>query len=99
MDWCKKGMLKEYKLEKIGEDTGLHIAFLAPNTESVHKWHRKCLLLGGQDNGAPGPQAQYHPHYYGAFIVDPDGCGIEACFQEYEKNKKLYAASHIKVKS
>jgi len=51
--------------------------FVAPNIEAIHQWYAKCLELGGIDNGAPGPRPEYHPGYYGAFIVDPNGWRIE----------------------
>jgi len=64
--------------ETIGKAQGFHVAFLAPSVESIHAWHKKCLELGGQDNGAPGPRPQYYPGYYGGFIIDPNGWRIEA---------------------
>ena len=67
----------------IGKTAGLHIGFLAPNVETVQQWHAKCLELGGTDNGAPGPRPEYHSGYYGAFIIDPNGWRIEACYQNY----------------
>jgi catechol 2,3-dioxygenase-like lactoylglutathione lyase family enzyme len=41
-------------------------------------FHRAALAAGGRDNGAPGPRPEYHPGYYGAFVLDPDGHNIEA---------------------
>lgn len=70
--------------ETIGNARGVHIAFLAPNVEAVQRWYEKCLELGGTDNGKPGPRPEYHPGYYGAFIIDPDGWRIEACFHGYK---------------
>lgn len=69
--------------EEIGRARGVHCAFLAPSQQAVQDWHTKCLELGGQDNGAPGPRPEYHPGYYGAFIVDPSGWRIEACFHGF----------------
>jgi len=66
--------------EEVGRAKGVHCAFLAPNAQAVHEWYNKCLELGGTDNGAPGIRPQYHPGYYGAFIYDPSGWRIEACF-------------------
>lgn len=54
-----------------------HIAFLAPNREAVRGFHAAALAVGGRDNGAPGPRP-YHPGYYSAFVLDPDGNNIEA---------------------
>ena len=70
--------------EGVGKITGLHVGFLAPNIEALDQWYAKCLELGGTDNGAPGPRPEYHPGYYGAFIIDPNGWRIEACFQNYQ---------------
>lgn len=42
-------------------------------------WYRAALAAGGRDNGAPGLRPQYHPGYYGAFVLDPDGNNVEAC--------------------
>jgi catechol 2,3-dioxygenase-like lactoylglutathione lyase family enzyme len=54
-----------------------HIAFHSPDRETVDAFHTAALAAGGTDNGEPGPR-QYHPHYYGAFVLDPDGNNIEA---------------------
>lgn len=69
--------------EEIGRAKGLHIAFTAPDIESVNKWHKKCLELGATDNGAPGYRTEYHPGYYAAFIIDPNGWRIEAVFHKF----------------
>ena len=57
----------------------LHIAFRAPNRKAVHEFHEAALKAGGKDNGAAGVRPDYHQHYYGAFVLDPDGHNIEAC--------------------
>ncbi|KAB7788310.1 VOC family protein [Bifidobacterium cebidarum] len=54
-----------------------HIAFLTPNVEAVQTFYQAALAAGGRDNGAPGPRP-YHPGYYSAFVLDPDGNNIEA---------------------
>lgn len=66
--------------EEIEQARGLPIAFLAPSIEAISQWYKK---LGGKDNGAPGPRPEYHPEYYGAFIIDPNGWRIEACLHDY----------------
>lgn len=68
--------------ESIGTARGVHFAFKASSKEMIDKWHQKCLELGGKDNGAPGPRPHYHPGYYGAFIIDPNGWRIEAVYRE-----------------
>ncbi|MBT3828146.1 VOC family protein [bacterium] len=70
--------------EQIGKARGMHVAFLAHSAQDVDNWYQSCLAAGGTDNGKPGPRAYYHPGYYGAFIIDPDGWRIEACFQNYK---------------
>ena len=57
----------------------IHLAFQAPDRETVRRWHAAVLAAGGRDNGAPGERA-YHPGYYAAFALDPDGNNIEAVF-------------------
>lgn len=58
---------------------GLHIAFQAHDRETVERFHEAGLAAGGQDNGAPGERA-YHPGYYSAYILDPDGTNVEAVY-------------------
>jgi catechol 2,3-dioxygenase-like lactoylglutathione lyase family enzyme len=61
-----------------GELTGRHhIAFQARDRATVDAFYKAGLAAGGRDNGAPGERA-YHPGYYGAFLLDPDGNNIEA---------------------
>ena len=55
-----------------------HIAFEAPDRATVDAFHDAALAAGGRDNGEPGPRPIYHEHYYGAFVLDPDGNNIEA---------------------
>jgi catechol 2,3-dioxygenase-like lactoylglutathione lyase family enzyme len=60
----------------------VHIAFRADSRAQVDAFHRAALAAGGKDNGAPGLRPHYHEHYYGAFVLDPDGHNIEAvCHQ------------------
>jgi catechol 2,3-dioxygenase-like lactoylglutathione lyase family enzyme len=56
----------------------LHIAFAARSREEVRRFHAAALAAGARDNGAPGLRPQYHPHYYGAFVIGPDGHNVEA---------------------
>ena len=57
---------------------GAHVAFAAGTRAEVDAFHKAALAAGGRDNGAPGLRPQYHPDYYGAFVLDPDGNNIEA---------------------
>lgn len=56
----------------------VHVAFAAVDRDSVDAFHRAALAAGARDNGAPGLRPHYHAHYYGAFVLDPDGNNIEA---------------------
>jgi catechol 2,3-dioxygenase-like lactoylglutathione lyase family enzyme len=56
----------------------VHIAFMAPDRATVDAFHDAALAAGGSDNGPPGVREIYHPHYYGAFVFDPDGYNVEA---------------------
>lgn len=58
----------------------VHVAFAAPDRATVDAFHAAALAAGGRDNGAPGLRPHYHPGYYGAFVLDPDGHNIEAVF-------------------
>ena len=57
---------------------GQHIAFRAPDRAAVDAFYTAAVAAGGSDNGAPGLRPQYHPAYYAAFVLDPDGHRIEA---------------------
>jgi catechol 2,3-dioxygenase-like lactoylglutathione lyase family enzyme len=63
-----------------GPPTGnLHIAFQAADEETVQRFHEAGLGAGGRDNGGPG-ERDYHPGYYSAFVLDPDGNNVEAVY-------------------
>lgn len=63
-----------------GKLTGrVHLAFQAKDRATVEAFHRAALAHGGGDNGPPG-ERPYHPGYYAAFVLDPDGNNIEAVF-------------------
>ncbi|WP_454831362.1 VOC family protein [Pseudoxanthomonas wuyuanensis] len=55
-----------------------HVAFVAQSRSQVDAFHAAAIATGAQDNGAPGLRPHYHPNYYGAFVIDPDGHNIEA---------------------
>ena len=59
--------------------SGLHLAFQAADPETVARFHEAALAAGGRDNGGPGERA-YHPGYYAAYVLDPDGNNVEAVF-------------------
>jgi catechol 2,3-dioxygenase-like lactoylglutathione lyase family enzyme len=59
--------------------SGLHLAFQAEDEEAVRRFHSAAIAAGGQDNGGPGERA-YHPGYYAAYVLDPDGSNVEAVY-------------------
>jgi len=61
-----------------GAGAPVHVAFQADRRDQVDAFHQAALAAGGRDNGAPGPRPHYHPHYYGGFVLDPDGNNVEA---------------------
>lgn len=60
----------------------IHIAFRVASRAMVDAFHQAALAAGGTDNGAPGLRPHYHPNYYGAFVLDPDGHNVEAVCHE-----------------
>jgi catechol 2,3-dioxygenase-like lactoylglutathione lyase family enzyme len=57
-----------------------HIAFCASSKAKVQKFYDAAIAAGGKCNGPPGPRPHYHPKYYAAFVIDPEGNHIEAAF-------------------
>lgn len=56
----------------------MHICFAADSRSAVDAFHAAALAAGARDNGVPGVREIYHPDYYGAFVIGPDGHNIEA---------------------
>lgn len=65
-------------IESLEVVTPRHVAFSAPDRESVRTFHRIAIENGAESNGEPGLRPQYHPDYYASFVIDPDGNDIEA---------------------
>jgi len=57
---------------------GMHLCFRAPDRAAVQAFHRAALHSGGRSDGEPGLRPQYHPDYFAAFVLDPDGHRVEA---------------------
>ena len=57
---------------------GMHLCFRAPDRAAVRAFHAAALRSGGRSDGEPGLRAQYHPDYFAAFVIDPDGHRVEA---------------------
>jgi catechol 2,3-dioxygenase-like lactoylglutathione lyase family enzyme len=76
--WIGTGPADFQTAEQLAVITPSHVAFVAKDRAAVDAFYRAALEAGGKDNGAPGIRAHYHPNYYGAFVLDPDGHNIEA---------------------
>ena len=63
----------------------MHFAFAAPDRRSVDAFYAAAMRSGGKDNGPPGIRKDYHPNYYGAFVLDPDGHNVEAVCHRPER--------------
>jgi len=62
----------------LGKSNGpIHVAFVAKDRKTVDAFHSAALAAGGRDNGGPGLREQYHPTYYAAFVLDPEGNNVE----------------------
>ncbi len=66
------------EMDRIADDSGVHICLRAPDTAAVDAFHAAALKAGGTSDGAPGLRPEYYAYYYAAFIRDPDGNRIEA---------------------
>ena len=65
-------------MDRVGENSGVHICVRATDTRAVEDFHAAALKAGGTSDGAPGLRTEYHSSYYAAFVRDPDGNRIEA---------------------
>ena len=74
----RKGKPSLWLFQTAEKPLPMHIAFAAERRQQVDDFHRAALAAGGKDNGAPGIRAHYHPNYYGAFMIAPDGHNVEA---------------------
>ncbi|UXR65315.1 VOC family protein [Bdellovibrio bacteriovorus] len=79
--WCDELFISAVDSQaSAGKLTGrTHLAFQAQDRDAVKKFYEAGLASGGKDNGGPG-ERPYHPGYYAAFLLDPDGNNIEAVF-------------------
>jgi len=72
--WIAKGAPQDH----------VHVAIRSKGRAEVRAFYEAAIAAGGRDNGPPGVRAHYHPDYYGAFVLDPDGHNIEAvCHEPY----------------
>jgi catechol 2,3-dioxygenase-like lactoylglutathione lyase family enzyme len=78
--WLGTGPTSFQRPEHLALITPMHVALVARSRDEVDAFHVAALAAGGKDFGAPGVRAHYHPNYYAAFVLDPDGHDIEAVF-------------------
>jgi catechol 2,3-dioxygenase-like lactoylglutathione lyase family enzyme len=78
--WIGSGPASFHKPEHLEIITPTHVAFAARDRAEVEAFHKAALEGGAKDFGAPGVRAHYHPNYYAAFVLDPDGHDIEAVY-------------------
>lgn len=81
----------ELWIDALGSDQAashVHLAFQAADEDVVRRFHKAGLAAGGTDNGAPR-ERKYHPGYYAAFLLDPDGNNVEAVYHgKHERSAK-----------
>jgi catechol 2,3-dioxygenase-like lactoylglutathione lyase family enzyme len=78
--WIGTGPAEFQKPEHVKLITPQHIAFVGESRAQVEAFYKAAIAAGARDNGKPGIREQYHPKYYGAFVLDFDGHNIEAVF-------------------
>jgi catechol 2,3-dioxygenase-like lactoylglutathione lyase family enzyme len=74
--WLSHDKRRAISLAKI--TVGVHVAFTANSRAAVDAFYAAAMAEGGTDNGPPGLRPHYHPAYYAAFVIDPDGVNVEA---------------------
>ena len=75
-----EGESTSFRIVMKDEVQPIHVALRAPSKQAVHEFYSAALKAGGKDNGTPGFRRQYGDDYYAAFVLDPDGNNIEACY-------------------
>lgn len=78
--WIGQGPASFQKPEQLEKITPSHVAFTTSKRADVEAFYAAAIAAGGKDFGAPGVRPHYHPNYYGAFVLDPDGHDIEAVY-------------------
>ena len=79
--WRKSGPSFSISTRGPAEAEVVHFAFAAATHREVEQFYQAGLAAGGRDNGPPGIRPHYGPHYYAAFLLDPDGYNVEAVCQ------------------
>ena len=70
--------LKHRPAETVATGAGFHLAFAAPSRAAVREFHAAAIALGARSLGEPGVRPAYGPHYFAAYVLDPDGHRLEA---------------------
>ena len=78
--WIGQGPASFQTPDQIKIITPSHVAFTASKRAEVDAFYQAAIEAGGKDFGAPGLRPHYHPNYYGAFVLDPDGHDVEAVY-------------------
>jgi catechol 2,3-dioxygenase-like lactoylglutathione lyase family enzyme len=81
--WLRQGVGSFQSAEQLKSITPVHICFSARSSKQVDAFHAAALAAGGRDFGVPGRRPEYHPGYYGAFVLDPDGHDVEAVIHNH----------------
>lgn len=74
----RKEFIPDFWIKQGAPSPSTHVAFASPDRATVDAFYTSAIAAGARDNGAPGLRPDYHPSYYGAFVLDPDGYNIEA---------------------
>ncbi len=73
-----RGVKPDFWIKEGEPSSAIHVAFASDDRKAVNAFYEAAISAGSRDNGPPGPRTEYHPGYYGAFVLDPDGNNIEA---------------------
>lgn len=82
--WIGEGKMAFQEVADLARVTPIHVAFLAGSRAEVDAFYEAAIAAGAQDNGKPGLRPQYHPDYYGAFVLDLNGHNVEAVCHKAE---------------
>jgi catechol 2,3-dioxygenase-like lactoylglutathione lyase family enzyme len=82
--WIGQGPTSFQTAEQLKVITPTHVAFAARSRTEVDAFYAAAIAAGGRDFGKPGVRPHYHPNYYGAFVLDPDGHDVEAVYHRHE---------------
>ena len=80
--WIGSGKRSFQSAEQIATITPVHVCFAASSKADVDAFYAAAIAAGGRDHGKPGMRPEYHPGYYGAFVLDPDGHNVEAAIHD-----------------